>query len=119
MGKTRNTTVVSLATMRQRVPELDNSADRRAEEAPEIEYYDVDSSFVQQIGYDHQQQYLLITTQSGRKYRWEAPISILSGARTATSVGRYLHRHLLGQYRGQVFNPNSGNWEDTGKNRPD
>lgn len=59
----------------------------------------VDSSTVEEIGYDPSTKELLVNFKSGGSYKYlDVPHSTFNSLITASSVGSYLHQHIKGSY---------------------
>lgn len=64
--------------------------------------HEVQSSNVKSIGYEADNQKLLVEYLSGQKYEYEnVPASVFDGLLEAVSKGKYMNQVVKGQYEGR------------------
>lgn len=71
-----------------------------------ITTFEVDSSAVELLRYDHDREVLIVTYAGGADYEYAGvPFEIATAAAAAESVGRYVNTNIKGEY--ESFNPDA------------
>ncbi len=59
----------------------------------------VESEMLEAVGYDANRRILEVIFNTGDRYRYkEVPAFEYDGLMNAESIGRYMHRHIIGHY---------------------